>query len=349
VTGQLRLEVDLRHYCRDCPLEAICQDRQVLPCQPHFGDHRYGGPNVMHGVRPDLADYMREVGGGGLGDVGVLRRPTARLPLLTPRVRARRSLRGQLHRDFYAVGPDQVIAGRRSVLAADDLREILDLRADQRLVLTLFGADPLMEILWAQRRRIVTQISEAGYELVTPPSFSSRPNHPPAEFLYNLKRSFAFFSLLQWAGVPTAPRLAWLCEADADRIAGWAGTQAGLELVAMDLAVKQPAEWRRQVELLRRFDRQTGHRFRFLIHGPAVETRLEELFSILGVRLHLTGSGAIARPYALAGRYASFVEEEELIAERARAGIVTSTADRGQGSIAASEASGPGTVGRLAA
>jgi hypothetical protein len=218
-----------------------------------------------------------------------------------PRVRARRALRGHLNRDFYAVGPDQVVVGRRSVLAADDLREILDLRPEQRLALTLFGADPTMEILWAQRRRIVDEIAQAGYDLVAPPSFSARINHPPAEFIYNLKRSFVYFSMLQWAGAPAVPRLAWLCDADVDRVAIWCGTQSHLRMVALDMAVKQQQEWIRQVGLLRRFDLITGGRLRVLIHGPAVGHRLEELFGFLGDRVHLTGSGAIARPYACAG------------------------------------------------
>jgi hypothetical protein len=219
-------------------------------------------------------------------------------------------LRGQLNRPFYAVGPDQIIAQRRSVLAADDLREMLDMSPDQRLALTLFGADPLMEILWARRRTIVPQIAEAGYDIVAPPSFSARINHPPAEFLYNLKRSLVFFSMLQWAGVPTLPRLAWLCEGDVERVAEWCNAQPRLQMVALDLAVKQPEEWVRQVALLQRFDSLTGKRLRFLVHGPSAPGRLDELFSILADRLRLTGSRAISRPRSDAAEYRHFVDEE---------------------------------------
>jgi hypothetical protein len=319
--GQLVLDVDLRHYCGACPLEVVCGGRDLLPCQPRFGDPGYGGPNVLHPARPDLGDYLDEVGGGDLGDVEVRPQELPVPPVLTPRVRARRALRGQLDRDFYAVGPDQVVVGRRSVLAADDLREMLDLRPDQRLALTLFGADPTMEILWAGRRRIITEIAEAGYDLVAPPSFSARINHPPAEFVYNLKRSLVYFSMLQWAGVPAVPRLAWLCEGDVDRVATWCAAQTHLQMVALDLAVKQREEWVRQVALLRRFDLVTGGRLRFLIHGPAVGHRIEELSGILGGRVHLTGSGAIARPYACAGRFGSYVDEEEWIIEESRAAL----------------------------
>jgi hypothetical protein len=62
MSGQLRLEVDLPHYCGSCPLEVVCSARDLLPCQPRFGDPGYGGPNVLHPVRPDLGDYLAEVG-----------------------------------------------------------------------------------------------------------------------------------------------------------------------------------------------------------------------------------------------------------------------------------------------
>jgi hypothetical protein len=337
MTAQLRLEVDLSHYCGSCQLAPVCAPRDSLPCQPRFGDSDYGGPNVLHPARPDLDDYLREVGGAGFKDISVLPNNLPKPSLVTPRLRARRALCGLLDRPFYAVGPDQVIAGRRSVLTANDLREMLDMQSDQRIALTLFGADPLMEILWARRHQIVHQIAEANYDLVAPPSFSSRINHPPAEFLYNLKRSMVFFSMLQWAGVPTLPRLAWLCDADAERVAGWCNSQAHLQMVTIDLAIKRPEEWQRQVRLLQRFDGLTNRRLDFFIHGPAAEARLNELFSTLGNRLYLTGSRAISRPRASAADYTIYVEEEVRSALRAL------TRSRGSsGGLFLTAAPGPG-------
>jgi hypothetical protein len=208
------------------------------------------------------------------------------------------------------VGPDQVVARRRCARAADDLREILDLRADQRIALTLFGADLLMELLWAGRRRIVSQVAEAGYDLVAAPFFSARISHPPAEFLFNLERSLVFFSMLQWAGVPSLP--GWPGCARPTWTASRGGPSPGAHLthVALDLAVKRPEEWRRQVALLGRFDSLTGARLGFLVHGPSAPARMDDLFSILGGRLHLTGSRAISRPRSSAADFRRLVEEE---------------------------------------
>src|SRR5260370_518795 len=83
-------------------------------------------------------------------------------------------------------------------------------------------------------------------------SFSPRHHPRPAEFLYNAKRSLVFFEMLQAEGVPPAPRLAWISAHDARRAARWCNEQEAVELVAMDLAVKQPREWANQLRLLRR-------------------------------------------------------------------------------------------------
>jgi hypothetical protein len=315
--GQLAIDLGEGSYCGGCPAAGACGEiGTARACQPMYGDPRYGGTNVLHPARHDFGAYFAEVRGPAFDDVRALATPVLDLPLSTPRLRAKRDLRGLLYRPFYAVGPDQVIAGRRAVLSADDLRDLVDLWSNQGLALTLFGSDPEMEELWSRRREIVSQIAEAGYDFVAPPSFSARPNHPPAEFLYNAKRSLIFFEMLQAEGVASAPRLAWLSDHDVTRAAKWCNGQEAVELVTMDLAVKQPGEWANQLRLLRRFDDLTGRRLAFFIHGPAAESRLIELFSILGPRLRLTGSRAISRPRRSAADFVSFAEEEEAVAFR---------------------------------
>jgi hypothetical protein len=286
-------------------------------CQPLYGEHRYGGLNVMHPARHDLAAYFADVRGPRFDNVRARRTSLPHLPLTTPRLRPRRELRGHLRRPFYAVGSDEAIIRRKFVLAADDLRDIVDIWGNQGLALMLFGADLEMEELWRRRKSLVPQIAAAGYDFVAPPSFSARINHPPAEFIFNVKRSLIFFELLQAHGVPSAPRLAWLSEHDVRRAAEWCNRQEAVQFVVLDLAIKQPKEWKLQLELLRNFDLLTGGRLDFFIHGPAKESRLVEVFSILGRRLRLTGTRAISRPREFAANFETFAEEEEAVAYRA--------------------------------
>lgn len=322
--GQMTFDLGEGSYCRDCIVRDACGDATTArACQPFFGEPRFGGVNVVHPDRHDFAAYFAEVGGPRFDEIRAAPVDLSPFPLMTPRVYPRRELAGHLHRPFYAVGADEAIFGRRYVLPANELREILDLWANQRLALMLYGKDEQLEGIWGRRRELVSQISEADYDFVSPPSFSVLVNHPPSEGLRNLKRSLLFFELLQEHGVPTAPRFAWLSEYDVDRAAQWCEANPDVRLLTLDLAIKHRAEWQRQIRLLWRFDQLTGQRLTFLIHGPAAESRLIELFGIMGSRLRLTGSRAISRPRSSQLDFVRFASEEEAVALRAmlQAGI----------------------------
>lgn len=315
---QLTIDLGEGSFCHGCLLRGACGEMQTpRACQPIYGEPRYGGLNVLHPARHDLADYFADVRGPSFDNVCAQSTLLPDLPLTIPRLRARRELRGHLRRSFYAVGSDEAIIGRKFVLAADDLRDIVDIWGNQGLALMLFGADLEMEELWRRRKSLIPQIAAAGYDFVAPPSFSARINHPPAEFIFNAKRSLIFFEMLQVNGVPSAPRLAWLSEHDVRRAAEWCNRQEAVRLVVLDLAIKQSREWKLQLELLRNFDLLTGCRLDFFIHGPATESRLVEIFSTLGRRLRLTGTRAISRPRESASDIETFAEEEEAAAYRA--------------------------------
>jgi hypothetical protein len=305
-------------YCGGCSVRAACPCANgPRACQDLYGESEYGGVNVVHPARHDFDAHFSEIDGPEFQTVKAIPVELPRLPRFTPRLYPRREFDGVLHGGFYAVGADEAIIGRRQVLGADDMREIVGLWSDQRLALMLFGKDQHLERIWPRRHRIVDEIAECDYDLVAPPSYSALVNHPPSEGLRNLKRSLHFFELLQEAGVPTAPRLAWLSQADARRAAQWCVENPAVELVTLDLAIKDRGEWQRQILLLRYFDEVTARRLKFFIHGPQAEGRLVELFGFLGDRLHLTGSRAISKPRDSPEDYVRFVEEEEAVACRA--------------------------------
>lgn len=316
--GQLHLPWPEGPLCCGCALKVHCgAAHSARACHPDPGLATRGGLNALHRLHPELDDHLAEVGGPGYESV--IAQPVHRpaFPLIIPRIRPRRALRSELHGSYYAIGPDEAFAGRRAVLAADDLREILDIWGNQGLMLSLFGADELQEEIWLRREQVVAEIAAATYDFVLPPSFSAWSDRPPPDFIVAAKRSLEFFRLLQEAGVRTAPRLVWLSEHDAKRAARWCDANASVQLIALDLAIKQEREWRGQLNLLGYFDALTGRRLIYLIHGPAADSRREALFSIVGSRLHLTGSRAIARPPERGRGFAEFSEDELAAAERA--------------------------------
>lgn len=316
---QLSLNVGSGPYCEACPLCSPCgQADSPRACRPTFGDPRYGGLNVLHPARHDIGRYFAEVRGPEFDDVRV--KPGGRLPdfpLTMPRLYPLSSLRGLLDGPFYAIGANKAIFERKVMLRADDLREVVDIWGNQGLALMLYGEDPHMEELWRRRHHLVPEIAAAEYDFVSPPSFSARINHPPLEYLFNVKRSLIFFELLQEHGVPSAPRLAFLSEHDVRRAAAWCNRQEALDLITMDLAIKVDGEWQRQLELLRLFDALTGKRLAFLIHGPAAPARVLAIFAVLGSRARLTGTRAISRPCQSPSDFPAFARAEAALAYRA--------------------------------
>jgi len=318
---QLRLLRPEGPLCRGCLLKVHCGAAQSeRACHPDPALPGRGGLNALHRLHPELVDHLTEVGGAGYDTVVAEPVSAGDFPLVIPRIRPRRALQGQLHSgSYYAIGPDEAIAGRRAVLPADGLREIVDIWGNQGLMLSLFGADDLQEEIWLRREQLVHEIAAARYDFVLPPSFSAWSNRPPPDFIVSAKRSLEFFRLLQGAGARTAPRLVWLSEHDARRAARWCQANPCVELITMDLAIKQESEWRDQLQLLAFFDSLTDRRLTYVIHGPAAESRIESLFRILGRRLYLTGSRAIARPPEAGRGFANFAADELAAAQRALA------------------------------
>ncbi len=332
---QLHLPWPEGPLCGDCPLKVNCgAARTERACHPDPGLPGRGGLNALHRLHPELADHLVEIDGPAYETVVAEPVRAPELPLVTSRIRPRRALRGQVHNgSYYAVGPDEAIAGRRFVLPADELREIVDLWGNQGLMLSLFGADELQEEIWLRREQIVTEIAAADYDLVLPPSFSAWSRRPPPDFMVAAKRSLEFFRLLQSVDVRTVPRLAWLTPHDARRAARWCQANPAVEMITMDLAIKQDSEWREQLQLLAFFDGLTDHRLIYLIHGPEAESRVNSLFKILGDRLRLTGSRAIARPPEFGRGFAEFAADELAVAESALAGAEASAGRRKADSV----------------
>jgi hypothetical protein len=265
--------------------------------------------NVLHPNNPETWDYFTEVGGPGFDDIVARDQLHIRLPPFAHRIRPESALRGQLRDPLYLLGPEAIT--RHHVLDRPRLDAITGLADKQRIGLILFGKDDLLETIWYRRFQLIPQIAAAGYDFCVPPSYSNYWRRPRPEYLYNIKRSLDFFQLLQIHGVPAIPRLAWLIGHDVDRCAAWVAANPSVSLIALDYSDSSPGGWRRALLLLRRFDRLTGQKLRYLIHGPSVTHRYLDLYRLLGLdRVHLTNSRAMARPATRGMPYAQRLARE---------------------------------------
>ena len=295
--AQMQLDLGIGPVCVGCPLQTACGAmRSSDACLPTWGDASYGGPNVLHPWRRDTKDYFADVGGPGYSEIVAKANDLPALPFFTHQIRVRAGLRKQLAAPAYLVAVKAVV-DRRTVMPAAKLRHITGLSKDVVLGLMLFGKDEALERLWGQRNERVDRIAAAGYDFYVAPSFSNYSPRPRTEFLFNAKRSLYFFELLQDLGVVVIPRVCWLTDWDAERIARWVNNNAAVTQVALDWSSSSPVAWRAETSLLRRFDDITGNRIAYLIHGPSTRARAQELAAMLGRdRLHLTNARAISSP-----------------------------------------------------
>jgi hypothetical protein len=293
---QLSLDLGPGPFCAGC-LHRIPCGAAELPeaCQPGWESPRRGGVNVLHPSNPATDAHISEVGGVGFDDVTLDRQPSIRLPVVMHQLRPLRGLRGQLDDEVYTAGLEVV---RGSVVwPATRFRTFVGLRASQRVGLTLFGDDGYLEAVWPRRLTLVTAIAGAGYDFCVTPSYSNYLDRPRTEFLFNIKRSLAFFALLTHYGVPAVPRVAWIIEHDVRRIATWIQQNPGIHTVALDLSSSTHRDWARELRLFELFDRITGRRLAYFVHGPSTTARCTDLFRIADPnRVCISNSRAIVQP-----------------------------------------------------
>lgn len=266
--------------CPSCPL--------LEGCPAAMTDHACvelekvtGGPAVSHPDKSGSLEELAALGGPGYEDIVPLPVPRLQARPYIPQPRAERAFRGYLPEDFYILRARDVLR-RDGILNAAEMRELLGLEPKVRLVLILFDEDEILERIWGQGMRLVEQLAEAGYEAIVAPSFSTYTPRPHTEFMINSKRSLLYFRLLQAAGAHAIPRLAWIVSGNARDLGKWARAHSAVETFALDLSTyRGPEDWRNQLEGLQIFDTITGGRATYLINGPTVEPRYEQLFEVI--------------------------------------------------------------------
>jgi hypothetical protein len=312
--------------CANCAYRRPCgAARLPEACRPTWGARTYGGVNALHPLNPDTAAHLAEVGGPEFSDIAVRPQPDLALPALVHQIRLRTALRGELGGTTYAIGP-QAAWSRRRVKSAEHVRSVTGLRPDQKLGLVLFGRDRLLEELWPRRVPVARAIASAGFDFCVPPSFANYGNRPRTEYLFNVRRSLVFFGLLQDRGVHAIPRLAWLFPHDVERFAAWANENLAVRLVALDIASSSAHDWRKELELLVLFDRLTGCRLAYVLHGPSVIERCVDLYRALGTtRVHIANSRAIARPAIAGTSFRERLQTEQQVVDAAQRVVLHET------------------------
>lgn len=266
--------------CPSCPLLARCP--AVMTDHACVGlEEVTGGPAVSHPDKPGSLEELTALGGPGYEDIVPLPVPRLRARLYIPQPRAERAFCGYLPEDLYILRARDVLR-RGGILTAAAMRDRLGLEPRVRLVLILFDKDEILERIWGQGMRLVEQFAHAGYEAIAAPSFSTYTPRPHTEFMINVKRSLLYFRLLQATGAQAIPRLAWIVSGNARDLGSWAKAHPEVETFALDLSTyRGEKDWLSQLQGLEIFDAITGGHASYLINGPTVEPRYQQLFEIV--------------------------------------------------------------------
>lgn len=307
--------------CGHCPWQKDCGAMYGdKACRAKWSAKREGGGQVLHPAQPMTKKFMASVGGPGFDEIAAQALKLPQLPPYLPQLRIRKKLRGQLTGPAYSVTAGAVIGQRAQPLGAAKLREQVGLRADQLLVLLLFGKDKYLERLWDHREDFIPALAEGGFDLITGPSYSAWEPRPRPEYLYAAKRSQLVFAMLQDLGAPVIPRVVLGIPHDAKRFAGWANKNPVVTQVAVDLTTyRGRASFMEQLELIALFDQLTDGRLQYLINGPSTLERDLRLFeAIEPKRVSITNARSIARDAAPGTLFSEKVETERSVVAAAQ-------------------------------
>jgi hypothetical protein len=283
-------------HCGHCDLLELCgAERTDNACTPRLDFTGPGGPFAIHPLRTDFEEHFRRVGGAGFDDI--VGKPIES-PGLSSHLPQVRWLTDLCTEDVSAAGYSAVGVRLKEVFrggrlrTADELRAKTGLREDIAIVLLLHGKDALLEAL--EERGLSSEIAQAGYALVTAPSFSLWEPQRRPDNLMSLRRSLLAYAELLRRGVPVCPRVGWVESRDVERLAGWANHH-GLSLVSLDLMTYAGRSFDHAVTGLASFDELTCQRLRYLVDGVRSRARIEALY-FAAARDRITISSATMAP-----------------------------------------------------
>ena len=114
------------------------------------------------------------------------------------------------------------------------LRQVYRLSPSTKLALELYVEDRVLEGIWAERRQLIPQLAELGFDLILSPNFSVWRDASRFEQLVQQRRSFAFYHELREAGLPALPDVGWSrFDPDGRLWAEWINGQPGLAAVSI--------------------------------------------------------------------------------------------------------------------
>lgn len=231
---------------------------------------------------PDWPKWVADVGGLGFSDIKARPGPDLQLPSFIPVVRrGSQKILKEIDYPFVGVSLGDIVTGK-SLSTPDEVRGKFGISKSTKIVLLCFGYDNLIERIWTDKRVVLPKIAALNFDLVTGINYSVWLDQPHLERLFNLKRSLITFKEFQELGVPAIPHIYWFGQRDILRWCEWLSNNNNVKFVAIDLQTERKDRiWNQTLDDLKFFVSNLDRKIHFLIIGPSVTKRIEQLKTIL--------------------------------------------------------------------
>lgn len=241
------------------------------------------GYEVIAEDSPNHDLWLASVRGIGLLDVIAKSANIPDLPLYMPTVpRGSGKLFTGYTPEFICVTLGDVVSTDK-LLTPKDLHKKFGVPSQTKIILLAYGADRLIENLWPRRKAIFRQLTELGFSAVTSVNYSIWDNQPHAERFINIKRGLLTFEDWQEIDVPVIPHIYWYGRKDMDAWVEWFNKNRVVKVAAINLQTikNSPRVWARAIEDLQYFTLQLQHPIHYIVTGPSIPVRIEELKKLM--------------------------------------------------------------------
>lgn len=235
-------------------------------------------------------DWLKDVGGRlDFSDIKIQPRNMPELPIFIPEVDGGKmqEYEQEVNHPVYAVNIRRVLNKNTAKILPSwegrNVREVLGLSPDKKVVLFMFGYDEMIEKIWTcqYKHNLWEEIAKMNFDVVAAPNYSIYGEHPRFEHLLNIRRNLLVTARMREAGINAIPNIYWWTEKDFDRNVEWI-KHSGIEMIAVNTQTCRTAEdWEFIVNGLRRTAEQVGDKVTVLINGLANPTRIKTAKEIL--------------------------------------------------------------------
>ena len=266
--------------CGACPARHVCGSQHSVHACPD--DLLSLGPSSqLHPQDPDADQMTADLGSFDFPNASTpVKKPG--FPAFIPWVRLGNHAKWRFP-SWVAVPLHEVLLEDGTVHDVDRVRRSLNLRSDQRVVISCHVKDKLLGRVWRKRTRFVRSLRDAGFDSILAPGFSVWSTHCRFQQLTAIAQSNRLFESLHLEGVRAVPHVSGFTDRDWRRAGLWLAAHSEVEIVCVDVQrSRQHSSWTEEMAALRLLRSTVGRPLRWVVNGVSQHRRIEELSRTLG-------------------------------------------------------------------